>query len=735
MHSLLPIRRSQCASRLNALAGVLILSVVLAACTTNVSYEHPTVESRDVGEGYPTDNQCYGAGCPDQGDTVGGLPPRDLDLERARYFENQAQSRSNEAAQIEATLNAAEYYVQADQADKSVQLLSDLQRQGVSTFSFSDVQRDRADIIYAYYDYANNNCDAALNRLARFSPQERTVEYVDPRTLPEYQARQERLSTLPIDQTGNETNSFNPDEREILEQPILSDVEPLTSQQVDALLLSSFCYQQLQMYDAQINALIQREQGLRGQAQAQSTRYTWQVINALPIFTREQLLQSSNYAAIKPRLEQSLAGTTSSQVTEVNQFTNLPDFRETQAQRVEPKWTNQSVKQIAVLLPLSSKFNKAATAVLDGIKYEHAANLSGYAPELLIYDIGDSVFQTSQYYRAAINQGADFVIGPLGKEFADQLLQENNQFNLVRTPTLLLGGQLPLAANLARFTLSPEAEGVAIARKAFRDGLLSAAIMASSSVNSQRMTAAFEQEWLRLGGRISARSRFSPTQFDHSVELKLMFNIGASEYRAKQLADVLGFSPEHNAYQRDDIDFVFMVASASEGRILRPQINFFSGGKLPVYSGSEVYTGVPDAINDMDLEQTLFPVMPWVLISADSSEYAGQLNQLFALGADSYSLASQYSPRESRWQLDTDSVLKGKTGWLTLPASRDVYSEPLWASFAEGLPSVDNNQGFDLTPIGSDEDTQENENANADTDALDSEQDNRESIDTLERFR
>ena len=251
----------------------------LAACTTNVSYERPTVESRDVGEGYPTDNQCYGAGCPDQGDTVGGLPPRDLDLERARYFENQAQSRSNEAAQIEATLNAAEYYVQADQADKSVQLLSDLQRQGVSTFSFSDVQRDRADIIYAYYDYANNNCDAALNRLARFSPQERTVEYVDPRTLPEYQARQERLSTLPIDQTGNETNSFNPDEREILEQPILSDVEPLTSQQVDALLLSSFCYQQLQMYDAQINALIQREQGLRGQAQAQSTRYTWQVIN------------------------------------------------------------------------------------------------------------------------------------------------------------------------------------------------------------------------------------------------------------------------------------------------------------------------------------------------------------------------------------------------------------------------------------------------------------------------
>ena len=685
------------APKVRGAVAAVVLSSWLSACTTATVYNEPTVESRPVITNSQRNQSCQQPPCAGSaGEPI--VEPLDNDIARARYFEEQARLREQADTRINALLNAAEYYIQGNQVQEALRLVMPLRSDPPMAQQFSKRQRDRLDIVIAYADYAAGNCFSALDRLERFDP-----SWVDPLAEDEGQDIQALAPMQPpsapsIDPSGEQADPLMP-EREFIAQPTLEDAPAMSPQQVDALLLQSFCFRDLRQYDAQINALILRESGLRGEALAQSNRYTWQVINALPELLREQLISITQYPRIRPRLEQSLNGINSDRVQQVTAFSTLPTNASVELNRIEAQWGPESVRQIAVLLPLSSRFGKAAEALLDGIKYAHAKNLSGYAPELLVYDIGDTPSQTGQYYQAAINQGADLVIGPLGKDYADQLTQIVTQYHLQATGTILLGGQELLPPLMTRLTLSPEREGVLIAREAHRRGHLSAAIVASNQTSKQRVQAAFEREWLRLGGRISARMPFSPAQFDHSVELRLLFNAGASELRANRLAEVLGEAPEFNPYQRADIDLIVMLADAQQGRILRPQINFFSGARLPVFAGSDVYSGVPDAINDLDLEKTQFPIMPWVAVSAEISTYAGQLNQLFALGADSYQAASTYAPRSSLWTLAEGAALKGHTGWLSLMPDRSFFQAPLWARFRDGLASVANPKGYDLTPL------------------------------------
>ncbi len=545
-------------------ATLSFVALTLAACAT--PYQPADVESRDLsrpGSNLPNlDNGCQNLECANPGDIANRLPQQDAALGRAEYFEAEAARRNNVQAQVDATLSAAEYYVQADQAQRAVDLIRDLNMRA-STASLSEVQRDRVDVIYAYYAYSNRDYAQALNILQRLMPPAPSVEYVDPRTLPEYQERAERQQ-LPSeintdDRWANAPSTMgdagDQQERQVIEQPRLVATPDLSPQQIDALLLSSFCYRELGQFDKQIDLLMQRESGLRGEARAQSTRYTWQVINALPPLSREQIIAQSSLARIKPRLEQSLSNRSPAVATAAKQFTSHPNDLNSQqgtfstAQRQEVNWSSNSVRQIAVLLPLSSKFNKAATALLDGIKHEHELQRGSYSPELLVYDIGDDPYQTPQYYQAAVNQGAKFIIGPLGKDYADQLLLARSQYAMRNTPALLLGGSSALDSGTYRLEFSPEREGVMVARKAFADGHLSAAVVAANDAKSARIKQAFAQEWLSLGGRISAQSEFSPAQFDHTVELKLLFKVGASENRAKRLGEVLGYQPEHAVYQ------------------------------------------------------------------------------------------------------------------------------------------------------------------------------------------
>ena len=143
---------------------------------------------------------------------------------------------------------------------------------------------------------------------------------------------------------------------------------------------------------------------------------------------------------------------------------------------------------------------------------------------------------------------------------------------------------------------------------------------------------------------------------------------------------MLDFSPKFQAYQRQDIDFVLMIANDKTGRLLRPQLNFFGGSDTVVYATAGVFNGIPDKVNNIDLDNTVFPVMPWVLTAQDDAIYAGQLNRLFALGNDAYNLAGAFHQMKH----NPDLAINGSVGTFSIEPNGLVNIKPLWAKFVEG---------------------------------------------------
>jgi len=616
--------------RISALMAVLLLS----SCASDGGYRPADIESRDVQTTAP-------AGQNPRDDQATPLEQRNVNIERAEYYQRLA----NDNNQTDASLSAAEYYIQADDYVRAEQAIGELRNAPLEA-----VQKDRYDIVTAYIAYAQQDYQGALARLQNILRSNQVTLYPD------------------------ESEQYRPNSDELQPRP---EPEPLSTQHVDALLLSSFCYQALGDHSSAIEALLKRESALVGSARSETTRYTWQVINAIPRERREQMMQSTPSTLLRNRLEQSLDGQFGNLTQPPQQFTQWrQESTFEQKQTMEQIWGANSPRNIAVLLPMTSKFNKASQALLDGIKYQHEQNSSPNRPQIRFYDIGENPYQAPQFYSAALQSGADLIIGPLGKDYANQV----NSYGVRATPTILLGGDAPLNNGMTRLTMSPESEGLRVAERALQDGHLTAALLVPNTPTSQRTVDAFSQSWLQNGGKISKIVRYSAQQFDHSVELKQLFDINQSEYRHRQLGQVLGFRPKFSAHQRSDIDFIFMIADNKSGRIVRPQINFFSGSTIPVYSTSAVFNGIQDNINNKDLDDTRFPVMPWVLQSSDVAPYAGQLNMLFAMGSDAYRIAGQHQ----NLRANSNLALNGSTGQLSINAYGEVVYQPLWAEFADG---------------------------------------------------
>ncbi len=572
----------------------------------------------------------------DSGDTATPYIDRRYQLEQAEYYQQQANRQAEnqqDARSIDNILSSAEFYIQANDIEEALASVRHL-----GNVDLDRLQWARYRIVLAYVDYSQLQYQASLDKLS------------------EVLALQDATSS------------------------------DLKQQIVDTLLLSSFCYQKLNDHEPAISVLLNREALLYGAARTETSRYIWQVIDAIPLEERELILQNSRDFAVRNRIEQSMQGQVSSNQGSVpRQFDQWRDNDQPAQvnEAIESTWDANSPRTISILLPLSSRFAKAAQAVLEGIQYQHSLNTSDFRPRLQVYDIGADPLAAQQFYLAAVQQGSDAVIGPLGKEYANHLVRYGASQSSPNT--VLLGGDLPLSQGMYRLTLSPERQGQMVADRAMARGFINAAILSPDTNSGKRTAQAFSDAWLSNGGKLSKSILYSPKQFDHTVELKQMFDINQSKYRHNALSNTLGFKPKFAPYRRNDIDFIFMISDIKSGRIVRPQIDFFSGTKIPVIATSAIYNGIEDQANNMDLDQTEFPVMPWVLRSKDVSAYAGQLNRLFAMGTDAYSLTADLQALGG----DPSLSINGNMGRLNIQQDGEIRYQPAWAKFNQGLIDTD----------------------------------------------
>jgi hypothetical protein len=352
------------------------------------------------------------------------------------------------------------------------------------------------------------------------------------------------------------------------------------------------------------------------------------------------------------------------------------------------------IEKITLLLPLTSDYAQAAAAVRDGFLATQAADPRPDKPKVSVVDIGKDPANAVAAYNRAVQEGAQFVVGPLGLEAADQVAKKTG----LAVPTLLLSqttDEIDTSGKpVFQFGLSPEQEATQAAERAWLDGHRQAAVLYPATALGRRLQVSFVSAWQRLGGIVVSERAFLPDQSDYSDPVKQLLNVSQSEARKDRLETVIRMKLKFEARPREDIEFIFLAADTRHARLIKPQLSYHHAARVPVYATSHVFTGRGDPGLDADLDGIQFGDMPWMLVGdgrvaelrktlQPKWPYAHSgLDRLFALGVDSYAIIPQLN------RLSNENAVRfgGVTSGLSIGRNGRLHRQLLWAQFRKGVP-------------------------------------------------
>lgn len=316
--------------------------------------------------------------------------------------------------------------------------------------------------------------------------------------------------------------------------------------------------------------------------------------------------------------------------------------------------TETPFPHIALLLPVQSPvFGASADAVRRG--FIAAINPRNQAMPVRVYSNFDENSGVVAVYRQAIANGARAVVGPLTRNGVNALMAEQD----IPVPTLALNiveGQP--AKQLYFFGMSMESEAREVAQLAMQQGLHQAIIITTRSQLSQRLQAAFEEEW---SGPANGA--------DRGILREVEFNGDTSVF-----SDIANISDT----------MVFLAADAAKARLIRPYLP----NKLPIYATSQIFVGNDKTLTNYDLNGIRFVDMPWLLqpdhpavmvYPRASPPLATDLDRLYALGIDSYRLVQLLLTDRVAYALPLDGV----TGQIGL-SGHTFLRTALPAMFVQG---------------------------------------------------
>ncbi len=349
----------------------------------------------------------------------------------------------------------------------------------------------------------------------------------------------------------------------------------------------------------------------------------------------------------------------------------------------------QFPRQVALLLPISGRQRASAEAVRDGFLAGHFASaIMADRPIVKIYDV--SGFDVADIYQLAVDEGADFVVGPLLKESVQRLAWVG-----VTTPTLILNflpDDFYVTDEIYQFSLSPEDEARQIAQRVASLGQFRALALAPDNDWGRRLLASFTEELENQGGRILQYRLFDPNSPDFSASIEELLLINESRARKNRLSANLGIQFEYEVRRRSDIDLIFLAASANAGKLIRPQLRFHYAGSIPTYSTSAIYQ--EGSRNNSDLNGIMFPDIPWIIapdgqsvevrdsLSRHWPQQSKRRSRLYAMGFDAYRLMPLINAGMG------PDELQGMTGVLYVDDRRRILRRLPWARMRRGKPEL-----------------------------------------------
>ncbi|NGY05243.1 penicillin-binding protein activator [Solimonas terrae] len=305
-----------------------------------------------------------------------------------------------------------------------------------------------------------------------------------------------------------------------------------------------------------------------------------------------------------------------------------------------PMMVPRTQGSIALLLPLSGTFSSTAESVRDGFFSAYFAD-AGH-PAVRVYDVGSSAETLRVAYQTALREGANFIVGPLRKEYVAQLAAFAPPVPVLSLNYLDNGAVTP--ANFLQFGLAPADEARSAAEQASAAGLHRAAALVPDADWGGRALTAFDEGLRANGGAVVSAQRYQQSQFDQTKAIADLMGVGASQDRHRALTTALGEKSEFEPQRRNDLDMVFIGAREQDARALIPQLLFNRAGGLPIYATALVYDGTPTP----DINGVRFCDAPWIIGQSEQLQQqrgatAGLtiINpRLFALGRDAYTLSA-----------------------------------------------------------------------------------------------
>ena len=335
-------------------------------------------------------------------------------------------------------------------------------------------------------------------------------------------------------------------------------------------------------------------------------------------------------------------------------------------------------RNIALLLPTSGPISGPGRAIRDGFMSAYKSSKESGLININTYDTHHA--DIVSLYERAIQDGADYVVGPLSKPDVAKVAELSHP-----VPTLLLNDlNHPTQGQAYQFGLSPESEARQVASKARKSGYTKALVIAPNDAWGEAVVDAFKNQWQAGGGQVV-------DQFDYeksanlNQSIKDFLHISQSQARKKSLQSVLGESLRSTPRRRQDFDMIFLLAYPSKARQIMPLLKYYYAGDVPVYSTSAVYGGYPSSMKNRDLDGIIFCDMPWIfnhnLGHKNWPEKLNSYNRLYALGLDSYVLSTQLN----QLLLFPAMGVRDNSGVLYLRQDNQIARILAWGQFKNGL--------------------------------------------------
>ena len=349
-------------------------------------------------------------------------------------------------------------------------------------------------------------------------------------------------------------------------------------------------------------------------------------------------------------------------------------------------------KHIALMLPFSGRLEKVAEAIQNGFLYAYYKD-PGQLAELEIINASNDPAEFSLQYEQAIQNGADFVVGPIDKDLVN-MLQQRETLD-VPTLTLNYGNEQDEARqNLYQFGLLPEDEAVQIADFALAQGRHHALVLVPDTEWGYRLQRAFTKRFESLGGHVVGSNIYPAKKNDYAAAITNLLNLTTSNHRKSILQQTIKEQVRFEARRRQDVDMIFIAANSRQARLIKPQLKFHHAQNLPVYATSHISTSNSKPEDDRDLNEILFVDIPWMLDNRNNIDYrqinaywpddSQRFSRLFALGIDAYRMI----PSLRRLMINPEEQLQHHTGLLSVDHTGRVKRSLLMATYQNGRATL-----------------------------------------------